>query len=135
MGCEGYPDCDQTYPIPQRGDIIGTGDICPQCNSPKIKVLGGRRPWILCLDPDCPTKAEYREKKAARDAKAAAAADAAESSATGAAKTAAKKTATKKSTTAKKAATKKTAVKKTTAAKATTRKTATKAAAGTASED
>ncbi len=70
VGCEGYPDCDQTYPLPQRGDIIGTGEICPQCGSPKIKVLGGRRPWVLCLDPYCPTKAEYREKKAARASKA-----------------------------------------------------------------
>ncbi len=68
VGCEGYPDCDQTYPLPQRGDIIGTGEICPQCGSPKIKVLGGRRPWVLCLDPYCPTKAEYREKRAAREA-------------------------------------------------------------------
>ncbi len=68
VGCEGYPDCDQTYPIPQRGDIIGTGEICPECGTPKIKVLGGRRPWILCLDPYCPTKAEYREKRAARAA-------------------------------------------------------------------
>ena len=73
VGCEGYPDCDQTYPLPQRGDIIGTGEICPQCGSPKVKVLGGRRPWVLCLDPHCPTKAEYREKRAARAAKAEAA--------------------------------------------------------------
>jgi len=70
VGCEGYPECDQTYPLPQRGDIIGTGEICPQCGSPKIKVLGGRRPWVLCLDPYCPTKAEYREKRAAREAAA-----------------------------------------------------------------
>ena len=66
VGCEGYPECDQTYPLPQRGDIIGTDEICPQCGTPKIKVLGGRRPWMLCLDPHCPTKAEYREKRAAR---------------------------------------------------------------------
>ena len=66
VGCEGYPECDQTYPLPQRGDIIGTDEVCPECGSPKIKVLGGRRPWVLCLDPECPTKAEYREKRAAR---------------------------------------------------------------------
>jgi DNA topoisomerase-1 len=66
VGCEGYPACDQTYPLPQRGDIISTDDVCPECGSPKIKILGGRRPWVLCLDPQCPTKAEYREKQAAR---------------------------------------------------------------------
>jgi DNA topoisomerase-1 len=75
VGCEGYPGCDQTYPLPQRGDIIGTGETCPQCGSPKIKILGGRRPWVLCLDPYCPTKADYREKQAARAAKAAASGD------------------------------------------------------------
>lgn len=68
VGCEGYPECDQTYPLPQRGDIIGTDEVCPHCGTPKIKVLGGRRPWVLCLDPHCPTKDEYREKKAARAA-------------------------------------------------------------------
>ena len=78
MGCEGYPECDQTYPLPQRGDVIGTGEICPQCGSPKVKILGGRRPWILCLDPHCPTKAEYREKQAARALKAAEAGETAE---------------------------------------------------------
>ncbi|MBN1321056.1 MAG: topoisomerase DNA-binding C4 zinc finger domain-containing protein, partial [Thermoleophilia bacterium] len=66
VGCEGYPDCDQTYPLPQRGDIIGMDEVCPQCGSPKIKILGGRRPWILCLDPYCPTKEEYRKKQEAR---------------------------------------------------------------------
>ncbi|MBN1461051.1 MAG: DNA topoisomerase I [Armatimonadetes bacterium] len=126
VGCEGYPDCDQTYPLPQRGDIIATGDICPQCGSPKIKVLGGRRPWVLCLDPHCPTKDEYREKKAARLAHLAG------GTTTGAKKTTAKKPAAKKSaatksatskaafaSTAKKLAAKKPAAKKTPATKKT----------------
>jgi DNA topoisomerase-1 len=65
VGCEGYPDCDQTYPLPQRGDILAMNETCPECGSPRIKVLGGRRPWVLCLDPECPTKAEYRAKRSA----------------------------------------------------------------------
>jgi DNA topoisomerase-1 len=128
VGCEGYPECDQTYPLPQRGDIITTGEICPQCGSPKVKVLGGRRPWILCLDPDCPTKAEYKEKRAAKAAKNQAAAEEAgetgRSSAPGASVTraAAGKVATKTATGTKKAATAKMAVAKTAAKKATVRK-------------
>ena len=121
VGCEGYPECDQTYPLPQRGDIIGTGDICPQCGSPKVKVLGGRRPWVLCLDPHCPTKAEYREKQAARALKAAAA-EAAGETAAGAKKTAAKKAPAKK--TATKAATARAAASRTAAAKAAAKKPA-----------
>ena len=114
VGCEGYPECDQTYPLPQRGDVISTGEICAQCGSPKVKILGGRRPWILCLDPHCPTKAEYQEKRAARALKAA---EAGEGDGVTAAKV--KKPAAKKAT-AKKPAAKKPA----TAAKATTAKTA-----------
>ncbi len=64
VGCEGYPECDQTYPLPQKGDVIGTDEVCPLCRSPKVKILGGRRPWVLCLDPDCPSKDGYREKQA-----------------------------------------------------------------------
>ena len=96
VGCEGYPECDQTYPLPQRGELIGTDEICQQCGSPKVKILGGRRPWVLCLDPYCPTKAEYRAKQEARTAAKAAAADkAAEETATKtAAKPAAKRTTT-----------------------------------------
>lgn len=72
VGCEGYPECDQTYPLPQRGEVIGTDETCPECGTPKVKILGGRRPWVLCLDPYCPTKDEYRAKQAARAARAAA---------------------------------------------------------------
>jgi len=65
VGCEGYPACDQTYPLPQRGDVIGTDEVCALCGSPKVKILGGRRPWLLCLDPECPSKDGYRERQAA----------------------------------------------------------------------
>jgi DNA topoisomerase-1 len=118
VGCEGYPDCDQTYPLPQRGDIIGTDEICPQCGTPKIKVLGGRRPWILCLDPHCPTKAEYREKQAARLA--------------GGKTTGPKGKGVKAETGAKKPAAKKTTAKKTTAKKTTAAKPRTTTARATA---
>jgi DNA topoisomerase-1 len=127
VGCEGYPECDQTYPLPQRGDVISTGEICPQCGSPKVKILGGRRPWILCLDPHCPTKDEYRAKQAARALKAAAAGEgdgeaAAKAKRPAAKKPAAKKPVAKKTATAKKATAKKTAATKTAAAKTTTAK-------------
>jgi DNA topoisomerase-1 len=144
VGCEGYPDCDQTYPLPQRGDIIGTGEICAQCGTPKIKVLGGRRPWILCLDPYCPTKAEYREKQAAKaarkgDSAKATGAEAVSGSAAAKPARAARKTATsarKTSTTRKPAAaTTRRSPAKATAAKATTAKAATKASTAKTAPD
>jgi DNA topoisomerase I len=133
VGCEGYPECDQTYPIPQRGDIISTGDICPQCNSPKVKVLGGRRPWTLCLDPNCPTKAEYREKQAARAA-AKVAEEAAKSAADGT-KSAAKSAAKTAKKTVKKTATKPRAKAATKAKTAAPKRTTKKAGDGSEAEE
>lgn len=71
-GCEGYPECDQTYSLPPRGEIIPLGTLCEECDSPEIKVVGGRRPWITCIDMSCPKQQEKR--KAAAEAKAARAA-------------------------------------------------------------
>ena len=76
-GCEGYPECDQTYSLPPRGEIIPLGTLCDACGSPEIKVVGGRRPWITCIDMQCPKQQERR--KAAAEAKAAKAAANAES--------------------------------------------------------
>ena len=68
-GCEGYPECDQTYSLPPRGEIIPLGTLCEACGSPEIKVVGGRRPWITCIDMSCPKQQERR--KAVAEAKAA----------------------------------------------------------------
>ncbi len=68
VGCSGYPDCTVTYPLPQRGEIIPLGTTCDACGSPEIKVLGGRRPWITCINMDCPKKQEQKEAAAAKAA-------------------------------------------------------------------
>src|ERR687894_375286 len=61
VGCTGYPDCHVTYPLPQRGEILPLGTRCDACGSPEIKVLGGKRPWVTCINMDCPKKQEKRE--------------------------------------------------------------------------
>jgi DNA topoisomerase-1 len=63
VGCEGYPECRVTYPLPQKGTIIPMGTQCDACGSPEIKVLGGKRPWVTCINMDCPKKQEQREAK------------------------------------------------------------------------
>jgi len=69
VGCSGYPDCTTTYPLPQTGSVMPTGETCPECGSPKVRVVNkGRKPWIFCLDPDCPTKAEAKARKNAKNA-------------------------------------------------------------------
>jgi len=80
-GCEGYPECDQTYSLPPRGEIIPLGTLCDGCGSPEVKVVGGgRRPWVTCIDLNCPKQQErrkaYAEAKAAKEAEAKAAKEA-----------------------------------------------------------
>lgn len=63
VGCEAYPDCKTSYPLPQNGDIVALNETCEPCGTPRIKVSGKRgRPWVLCLDPNCPTKEEAKKK-------------------------------------------------------------------------
>jgi len=57
--------CGQTFPLPQRGTITPTGKTCGECGWPEIKVVGGGgrgRPWVLCVDIDCPSKEKYRAR-------------------------------------------------------------------------
>jgi DNA topoisomerase I len=64
-GCDGYPECRTTFPLPQKGDIIPLGKHCDACSSPEIKVIGKKRPWVTCINMNCPKKQEQR--KAAKD--------------------------------------------------------------------
>jgi DNA topoisomerase-1 len=65
VGCSNYPQCTTTYPLPQSGTVTPTGEVCADCGSPKIRVTNkGRRPWVFCLDPECPTKKERKTGEA-----------------------------------------------------------------------
>jgi DNA topoisomerase I len=78
-GCEGYnrenpddPDsCQNSGPLPGRGyDLWRLEERCSVCGeAPRLTVKGFRgRPWKLCLNDDCPTMVEMREKRAERQA-------------------------------------------------------------------
>jgi DNA topoisomerase-1 len=55
LGCSNYPNCTQTYPLPQYGKIVPEGRACEHCQAPVIKLLNkGRRPWIICVNMQCP---------------------------------------------------------------------------------
>jgi DNA topoisomerase-1 len=65
-GCARWPECEVVFPLPQRGLIAATNELCEACGTPKIRVINkGRRPWELCLDPNCPTKAKPEDKSEA----------------------------------------------------------------------
>ena len=78
-GCEGYnrdnpehPDsCRNSGPLPGRGyELWRLEERCSVCGeAPRLTVKGFRgRPWKLCLNDDCPTMVEMREKRAERQA-------------------------------------------------------------------
>ena len=57
VGCTGYPDCRVTYPLPQRGKLVQEQGPCPVCRAPVVTAIeAGRPPWVLCINPACPTR-------------------------------------------------------------------------------
>lgn len=77
VGCEGYnrddPEdpnaCHFSRPLPGRGyELWRFEERCSVCEqTPRLKVKAFRgRPWNLCLNDDCPTMVEMREKRAER---------------------------------------------------------------------
>ena len=56
VACSGFPECKNTYPLPQKGLIIKTDKICKTCQTPVLRIKSkGKRPWEMCLDPNCST--------------------------------------------------------------------------------
>ena len=126
--CTNYDECSTSYPLPQRGELKATGEVCPDCGAPIVEVTTTRGPWRICVNMDCPGKARAEEEKAA---KAAARAAKAEAEAQGEGDE--PKKASSKKTSTKKAPAKKTASKKAPAKKATSKKKAESEAAEEAS--
>ena len=57
VGCTGFPDCKNTYSLPQNGSVVKTDNLCKKCNTPVVKVrMKDKKPWNLCLNSDCPGK-------------------------------------------------------------------------------
>jgi len=58
-GCTNYFEgkCKAAFPLPQRGSLKPTGNVCKSCGSPTARIwIKGKRPWNLCLNPECPAK-------------------------------------------------------------------------------
>ena len=70
VGCTSYPNCKTGFPIPLKGKLQKTDKVCDKCKTPIIYVYRqGMRPFKMCLDPKCETKAEWGKKKAKAKAK------------------------------------------------------------------
>ncbi|OYT42610.1 MAG: DNA topoisomerase I [Candidatus Aenigmarchaeota archaeon ex4484_224] len=60
VGCSNYPKCNAAYPLPQNARIEPTGKVCEFCGTPIIRVYRkGKRPFQMCLDPNCPSKKDW----------------------------------------------------------------------------
>ncbi len=70
-GCTNYKKgCDFSAPLPREGLIIPTGKVCPHCGTPIIEVRrSGKRPFRMCLDPNCPTKKDWVDKERLAESK------------------------------------------------------------------
>jgi len=75
VGCTGWTlddpeSCDQTFPLPQRGDVFRLEERCSVCGeTPRLKVVPFRgRPWNLCLNDDCESMQEMKKRRAEREA-------------------------------------------------------------------
>ena len=56
VGCTRYPDCDYSLPLPRRGEIEVTDEVCAEHDLPHLRVHSGDEPWEL----GCPI-CNYRE--------------------------------------------------------------------------
>lgn len=67
VACNAYPNCSNTFPLPPNGVIKkvgGENSICQECGFPKLMRLSkGKRPWIFCWNPKCPTNAKWAQNR------------------------------------------------------------------------
>jgi DNA topoisomerase-1 len=68
VGCTGYKDgCRTSYPLPHGASFQRMDKVCDKCKTPIIKVIRrGRRPFNMCLDTHCETKADWGKRKVSK---------------------------------------------------------------------
>jgi DNA topoisomerase-1 len=66
IGCTNYFEgtCKTAFPLPQKGSVKPAGHVCKSCGWPTVRVwMKGKRPWNLCLNPECPTKTKDKRRR------------------------------------------------------------------------
>ncbi|MEW6721909.1 MAG: DNA topoisomerase I [Candidatus Micrarchaeota archaeon] len=63
VGCSGYPQCRNAYPLPPGSYVQPANKPCPECGKPSINVKKGRMRYTMCIDPNCPSKAKWKKAK------------------------------------------------------------------------
>jgi DNA topoisomerase-1 len=67
VGCSNFRRglCDASFPLPQLPHAVKPVRApCNKCGWPRVQVKSrSKRPWHLCLNPDCPSKSRRRRHK------------------------------------------------------------------------
>ncbi len=63
IGCDNFPDCDRSYPLPQSGGITVLKKKCSECGLPMIRVNRGKKSYSMCIDHNCKSKEDWGKKK------------------------------------------------------------------------
>lgn len=58
LGCDRYPACRNTHPLPQVGIIQSAEENCSECGAPMIKHTDRGRTTSYCVASDCPSVRE-----------------------------------------------------------------------------
>lgn len=61
VGCSNFKEgnCDQTFPLPQKGRITPLDKMCTHCGYQLMKIVSGRRAWETCVNwTKCPGRQE-----------------------------------------------------------------------------
>jgi DNA topoisomerase-1 len=65
IGCTNYFEgtCKTAFPLPQKGSVKPSDNVCKGCGWPTVRVwMKGKRPWNLCLNPECPAKTKEKRR-------------------------------------------------------------------------
>jgi DNA topoisomerase-1 len=65
VGCTNYFEgtCKTAFPLPQTGLAKPSGNVCKSCGWYTVRILmKGKRPWNLCLNPECPAKTKDKRR-------------------------------------------------------------------------
>lgn len=62
VACDKYPNCKTTFSIPY-GWPKPTGEVCKECGFPTLLVIRkGKKPWLFCINRECPEKKKWAEE-------------------------------------------------------------------------
>jgi DNA topoisomerase-1 len=61
IGCSGYPNCRNAYPLPPKASVSPANKPCPACGKPTINVKKTKTRYTMCIDPNCPSKADWKK--------------------------------------------------------------------------